>query len=478
MSNPALVSPDRPLPDSLTELGNEINLLESRLLALKRKRNSMMTICRIPSDVLVRILHQLRMIVDESLKFRKDEGDVVSECWLEPGFRDFHCNPAWIRMTFICTHIRGLALEIPELWTSIDVRRHESLVALYISRAKGLPLIVNFDRTTTAQIWASKRSGFYLKQAKALRTVAGNKRPLGLLLECAPPTLSTLHVSDVMGNKETVELHRLGPHLEELYMYHGYITNWPQDGPVWESLSRLRLYDTRIAPSVVLPMLCRTPCLETLVVSTKNPDRDHVRHDPIHKSELGLTRLKHVSISTHPTLTLVYMQTIMAIRQSALDITLDIHPQSGSKDIRFAAPLIEHLLDKWNSVWTQTQVSGALSWRPWSGLIAEIKAVNQTGSESTFEVPYLPETSSLYPKFGVAFQTLEISQNLGQKDIELLDTILVDQASNLTKLSLVQHDSDAGKLRTLLEERIARASLDSKIELVHNLGYGGRRGWR
>jgi hypothetical protein len=94
------------LPDSLDELDREIGLLEARLIALKQKRNSKISLCSLPDEILVLIIKAVYMA-------RPDDED-ISDFSMVHDFYDFSYSQNWLKLTYTCTHIRNLAIITPE----------------------------------------------------------------------------------------------------------------------------------------------------------------------------------------------------------------------------------------------------------------------------------------------------------------------------------------------------------------------------
>jgi hypothetical protein len=400
------------LPDTLDEVECEIKVLESRLVALKRKRNSFLPLCRLPTDVLVEILQQVRLAVDSSTTAHTEKRHHDSDFQIVSELHDFHCNRAWLRMTYVCFYIREVAFAAPGLWTFIDVSSSEHSVALHILRASTLPLIMDFEHAQYARGFAAHQ---YTSQATAIRFVfePGNRnlhelfnyQRLSSSNSKPNHTVKTLHVSRVRGTSAQYALSRVGSGLQELYMCYCYLNGLfniqahLDDEPRWERMRRLHLENNVVGIRVIQALLSRMSMLESLAI-IDSPDnrtyRVNIDSDMSMDTEgtfkssptRTLIYLRHVKIHTHIQTTLALLQYIewqsgrigpdvieegiRGVRgaQAISQIThLDIRPilalESPVTD-GHVAPLAKHLIDTWPRVWDPVVavVSASIVWNP------------------------------------------------------------------------------------------------------------------
>jgi hypothetical protein len=91
-----------PPPSEFDEIDARICALESEIRELKRRRNSITPIFRLPSEILVTIIQHVQ---NESKAYE----DVFSKF-----------DHSWVRIMLVCQHLRTVAVQTPTLWTVID----------------------------------------------------------------------------------------------------------------------------------------------------------------------------------------------------------------------------------------------------------------------------------------------------------------------------------------------------------------------
>jgi hypothetical protein len=117
------------LENQIAALSGHIEGLQAQLRRLYTRRNAHVPLCRLPADVLLRILDvmaesELTPVASGNIKSRRHPDRRSSE---------------WTRLANVCTHTRTLALETPSVWTCIDLNRLR-WANLCVSRAAGAAL--------------------------------------------------------------------------------------------------------------------------------------------------------------------------------------------------------------------------------------------------------------------------------------------------------------------------------------------------
>ncbi|KAF8651441.1 hypothetical protein AX16_004742 [Volvariella volvacea WC 439] len=110
-----------------TKIDEEIIRLESQLLQLRRRRNSLAPINQLPTEIL---LHIMRNLPPDALP---------TSAWsLTPH--------VWIQFTHVCHHWRALSLDDPSLWTNLRIpSMRPSLLKACIHRSQDAPLSITVD---------------------------------------------------------------------------------------------------------------------------------------------------------------------------------------------------------------------------------------------------------------------------------------------------------------------------------------------
>jgi hypothetical protein len=98
-----------------------------QLLALKRERNALTSICRAPDDIISRILTEM-IVKPSQTPFSFLELDT------------FTITLEWVRFTLACSRIRLVALGTCEIWSYIDCYKPPAWIELCLQRAGNSPL--------------------------------------------------------------------------------------------------------------------------------------------------------------------------------------------------------------------------------------------------------------------------------------------------------------------------------------------------
>jgi hypothetical protein len=120
----------------LRDIDDKIRVLEHQLLLLKQHRNSLVPICRLPVELLARILSFIQH----------------PELVLPHGGADFlfHSNANnWSLVMLVCAHFRAVAVQTPELWNVYDFDSFTRPVSewreLCLSRAAGISSCIRIN---------------------------------------------------------------------------------------------------------------------------------------------------------------------------------------------------------------------------------------------------------------------------------------------------------------------------------------------
>jgi hypothetical protein len=164
------------------EIDGRITVLESELLALRRQRNSLTQIVRLPSEILVAIIEHIQ----------HDEHG--------PNHR-FPCqtyDKSWVRIMLVCKLFHTIALQTPTFWNILDHRNHsQRWINISASRSGGVPLYVRYRKGDQVdEQWTQVQSA-ELYERELVTAALGMPAPaLRALSIYADNDNSTLIVSD------------------------------------------------------------------------------------------------------------------------------------------------------------------------------------------------------------------------------------------------------------------------------------------
>jgi hypothetical protein len=175
----------------LRQIDEEIAALDSQLLALKIRRNSLVPFGRLPWEILVRVLH-------------------FAQVGIKPGPSRFETpwinfDRKWVEYTLVCRRLREVALGTPVLWTFIECDprnepgRWENLC---ITRAKDchLDILVRDDDNskdshsliTFASAYLEKARRIYLGRSRTTRSYPTHQCLFQPLLHAQLPVIEDL----------------------------------------------------------------------------------------------------------------------------------------------------------------------------------------------------------------------------------------------------------------------------------------------
>jgi hypothetical protein len=449
------------LPDSLDELDREIGLLEARLIALKRKRNSKISLCSLPDEILVFIIKAVYMT--------RPDDENISDFSMVHDFYDFNYSRNWLKLTYTCTRIRNLAIITPEFWTFIDLEFHP--IELHVARAKSALLTLNIEKTSVNRaVYGLPHIG----QTKAVRVSMMPSEVMQPLLDNASPHLTTFHVSHIHDEEELEALNRLGPQLEELYLLDSEIDYWPTDITPWNNMRRVRLEDIFGEANIIPLLLSQMQGLETLsIINQEGLESLDVEpaSDTIINTGPSLTCLRRLTIHVGPSPTLVLLQSIAAMRRSTQGVILDIIPLTELWTVATDfSDIVDHLMDQWGTAWAKSQTTASLVWRHDTPLLVSITSGNEVGSQSILQVPYsdITATASIYRNHGLVFTSLEVlGQSMDPRMINRMNAMAVEHGPQLNH---IKFDGVSGtrQIRTWFESRGPDTSHIKNITVVNS----------
>ncbi|KAF9465968.1 hypothetical protein BDZ94DRAFT_280124 [Collybia nuda] len=109
----------------------ELESLEAQIRDIKVHRNTLVLIARLPPEILSTVFLILRDV--------------------PPSLLPQGTGMEWMAVSCVCTHWRQVALNCPDLWSHIDIRRNSAFVEAFLERSKQVPLIFSAKITHSSQ---------------------------------------------------------------------------------------------------------------------------------------------------------------------------------------------------------------------------------------------------------------------------------------------------------------------------------------
>jgi hypothetical protein len=116
---------------------NQVSDLQTRLRRLQARGNALVPFCRLPIEILVRIMDILAAPTSDAPQTPADKEEKTEE--KGGGLA------GWTHVMGTCTRMRSLVLNTPRLWAEVDLTRNAEWVKLCMERSASCPLIVTFD---------------------------------------------------------------------------------------------------------------------------------------------------------------------------------------------------------------------------------------------------------------------------------------------------------------------------------------------
>jgi hypothetical protein len=151
------------LTPEIQALDAHIYSLEAELADLKHRRNSLLTICRLPDEIVVEIFKIVQHGCQEY-----DE--------LQP-WKTY--DSSWVDLMITCRHFREVAVQAPLLWTLVDYSRNKEWTDLCLTRSGKSALYVNdmFGLGSVAECFHQARSAQVQVTSTAASDVINSNAP-------------------------------------------------------------------------------------------------------------------------------------------------------------------------------------------------------------------------------------------------------------------------------------------------------------
>jgi hypothetical protein len=116
---------------------NQVSELQTRLRRLQARGNALVPFCRLPTEILVRIMDMLAAPTSDAPQ--------TPACGEDKKDGKRSGLAGWTHVMGTCTRMRSLVLNTPRLWAEVDLTRNSEWIKLCMERSASCPLTVTFD---------------------------------------------------------------------------------------------------------------------------------------------------------------------------------------------------------------------------------------------------------------------------------------------------------------------------------------------
>jgi hypothetical protein len=333
--------------NAIARLDEGIADIEKHLVILKRKRNSMVPICRLPDELLVLLMRHIQ-----------------SKPWtlksMDLEFYDFDAfDLRWMQITWVCQHIRRVAIDSPELWTEVCSEQSPEWNDLCASRSREAGICMDIPYGHYGE---REHPAAHLSNARQARIESWGLNLSRAVEQHLPTRLQVLHAQRPYGLPAISFIVSVADQLVELCLDDVYVEVWPQ--VTWTKLRRLRLTNPTSHPENLVLLVTRMPDLRTLIISDLRPPRDMLSYllkpvdmsilDALAQAERAPSTLHHlirIVISDSPAILEALMTCIFRVTHRPNHPHIELHAEWYDGFYENITPLLAHLSDKWE--WKQ-----------------------------------------------------------------------------------------------------------------------------
>jgi hypothetical protein len=257
------------------------NIMAAQLIAMKKEHNGLSPLCRIPPEVMSRILLHTQHPAS-TLNSDGNVGSDESECHVCNQEDRALLDLQWETVMLVCTRMYETSISTPELWAYVSTRWPLSRTKRYLSRAGQVPLAVHW---AVVHNYTDGGGGLsYTTDMAISRIIVQRSRVIHLNMSDIPPAelklllrfddqpaphLSTLHVNLAYANESFLQLLKTCTTLTDISVANCTITDELLANVRLPLLTRLHLSDVDIDASLrgLIALLRTTLLLEELVLT-------------------------------------------------------------------------------------------------------------------------------------------------------------------------------------------------------------------
>jgi hypothetical protein len=425
--------------EELNHLGGICSDVEQGLMAI-RKRNLLVPICKMPEELLVHILRFLQT--------KKSDGGSLTIFHSPCQNHDF----SWVRATWVCSHMRNVAIGAPELWPWVDSTRRNEWNALTTYRAGAVALNVSMSFDDEDEVWFDKgatETAPYLVKAGRACVDFTHRVVKDILVTKFPASLTVLETNNFHGSSAIAILPSLARQLVQFQVDATEVGSWPT--LTWLKLRYFQLTRPSFKPNSLERIIAGMSQLEILYIGsvsqiTENPSSSLANSGSNTSTtpQVGcdttppLHRLQRFHINDVQVTMVAMMSSLSCIRpleQMSFDLSIPSGPRSAPKIDLLLRYMHNHLKSFTPS--STLRLRGGpitltfldLTWSP--------NGDNATGRTSTLSILYHTDHDPVFAEYGIIVKTIETDYSQRRSPVNLAERLTGFASKPFVKLERV-----------------------------------------
>jgi hypothetical protein len=392
----------------------EIARLQAQVIDMKRTRNSLTPLCRLPSEILVDII--LRTQAPELRKF--DGG-------YNPLLYNFEHDQKWEKVTLTCSHIHHMCIVTPYLWTHIDLLWSNTKILRYIARSGVVNLTLYWDpaeyvmprfpKSREVDAFLTRRC-FDRDCAAQISLTSNSEHERAVIMQAVEESakhFKTLHI-DLSNSDYWTWLNplKIYPALVELSITRGSI-HVPMTIHI-PLLSRLHLHEVTLDNGLppLIELLQHTPLLTEVLLCEVVSHKTYERITSLSKHSLNLPALCRMVLIGCPFIIhglLAALSPLPLLQELLVDA--DFEYIDPLQDLIYSS-LFRQVVMRWGQISKSSLPPAKFVWTTGEeeSRLLDIRTPRSVTPALTFRTIYCDNEMPLYRQCGLEFKTICVSQ--------------------------------------------------------------------
>jgi hypothetical protein len=430
--------------DKKPDVETQVAHMQAELIVTKKRRNRFTPLCRIPNELLARILAQTQLSPPQL------------ESVYSTSLYNFAFHEGWWKVTLVCNHVYQIAMFSPELWAYVSTNWPIALISTYLTRSGSGSLILHLATRSYRAYELDARwdkivalGGARFARPHALNVAPGSMSHLAVqgmqeVMHGSQPNshLAILHLNLNSSNIYFVEMLSWYPALIELSIADAFVkVDAPTNvaarttpTPILPLLTRLHLERMKGGESLrsLFELLQNTPCLTELIINRYFTKHRCPSHPGIYERKVKLPSLRVLIITGMPqmvrSLLIALSWHFLHLQDLVVEVISRINRRPGSSE-QPELDLFPDVLALWKHVtysvrdaYEPIPLAGTLVWSRDSPYLLglEIRTLHETAPRLSALPAYKPrlhfntiynpndEHEVLYRYHNISFDTLKI----------------------------------------------------------------------